>query len=51
MAEARRCPHCDNSDPDMMEPRILFAYTMWLCLVCTKEWREIAQKESLRADA
>lgn len=34
------CPHCSNSDQTLMEPRIIFSYTMWLCLVCSKTWKE-----------
>jgi hypothetical protein len=45
------CTHCGNRDRTLMEPRILYLYTLWLCLVCSKEWREPAPKEVVRADA
>jgi hypothetical protein len=34
------CPHCQNDDIRLMEPRILFLATWWQCLVCSKGWKE-----------
>lgn len=36
----RVCPHCQNSDSRLMEPRFLNAYTLWLCIVCSMTWKE-----------
>jgi hypothetical protein len=35
----RVCPNCQNDDPRLMEPRFFYAYTMWLCIVCSRTWR------------
>lgn len=34
------CPHCSNQDKTLLEPRILWQKTLWLCLVCSKVFTE-----------
>jgi len=34
------CPFCTNRDRTLLEPRLLFYKTLWLCIVCSKVFTE-----------
>jgi hypothetical protein len=46
----RVCPHCANDDPRLMEPRFLFACTLWLCIVCSMTWKEPVERKDSTVD-